>query len=165
MNVKRKPNPLTNTSIVGLMDYHLEIEKYDPMYDLGWINWNDWVISEINEFLDEWYNGKRRKQPAVFMIGEITLINSEALVENLGKEVHDFTGYRTPLDGLSFQDPDLVIPPEMTRFALGYIYCFMDQFFLQAETPEHGGLSESIYRSPKFSYWRINHLLRREEAV
>lgn len=151
--------------LVGLMDYHLEIEAHDIQYDLGWIEWDTIFIFQINEFLDEWYSGKRRNHPTVIDLGEINLVNSEKLETIAGKTVHEITGKRTPLDGISFHSSDLKLPKEAIRSARGFVYCNMDTFFIQAEIPELGGITTSIFRSRAFSYWKINHLLGREDPV
>ena len=92
-------------------------------------------------------------------------MNSEKLETIAGKTVHEITGKRTPLDGISFHSSELEFPKEAIRPARGFVYGNMDAFFIQAEIPELGGITTSIFRSRTFSYWKINHLLGREDPV
>lgn len=153
-------NP-TNHIFIALMDYRIDDEKSE--YGFGYFELSDYSISRLNHFHDNWDSAKRDYEGIIVHIRELLLINTDYIYNLTDEITPDLKGIK--LDSINFLESKPAINyPNMIKGS-GCIIAYRQGFIIQCEDIVERGISESIYRSAAVSYWRINHLLKREKPI
>lgn len=156
-------NP-TKHIFIGLMDYRVDHENsINSEYGFGYFELNDYSISKLNKFHDDWDKGIRNYSGIILEIREMFLINSDYINNQTVENNYDFKGVK--LDSINFLEskPNLEYPIMIK--GKGDIIAYRSNFIIQCEDMVDRGISHTIYRSSVLSYWKINHLLRRSHPI
>tara|TARA_R110002111_G_scaffold108261_4_gene166934 strand:+ start:675 stop:1163 length:489 start_codon:yes stop_codon:yes gene_type:complete len=156
-------NP-TNQVFIALMDYRVDHEGHaNSEYGFGYFELDNYSISRLNHFHDNWDSSKRDYTGIIVDIPELFLINSN-YIHNLTNEITpDLKGIK--LDSINFLESKPVIDyPNMIK-GVGSILTYRENFIIQCKDIEDRGFSYTIYQSIPISYWKINHLLKRKKPI
>ena len=158
-------NPTNQVLVGGLMNYRIDWDSDEKKEEYGFCHFelSSDVISTLNCFLDNWENGKRNSDGIIIGLHDLRLITSD-YIYNLVYELESETLKGVKLDSINFTSSKPIIDyPHMIN-GKGYIIAYRHGFVVQCENLEER-YSSSIYRSILFSYWKINHLLKRKKPI
>jgi len=162
--MKISNNNPTNHVFVGLMDYRVDYEHNpDREYGFGYFELDTHLIGQLNTFHEDWDLG-HRPDAVLIDINTMFLINSDYIHKEHEEKPDNYKGVK--LDTINFlESKPTIVHPIMVK-ASGYIVVKRDGFYIECEDLVRRGYSNTIYRSIKnLSYWKINHLLKREKPI
>ncbi len=156
-------NP-TNHVFVGLMEYRVDYEN-NPKgeYGFGYFEFDNHLIGRLNKFHEDWDLG-HRPDAELIDISTMFLIKSEFIHNDNDENKQNYKGVK--LDSINFLEGKPALEhPTMVKGS-GYIIASRGGFYIECEDLVRRGISLSVYRSIKnISYWKINHLLKREKPI
>jgi len=155
----------TNQIFISLMDYRIDHDcSPNSEYGFGYFELDDYSISKINHFHDNYERGKRDDDGIIVDIRELFLINESYMHEQVfDKNNPNLKGIK--LDSINFIESKPVIGhPNMIK-GVGSILVRRRSFSVQCKDIEERGFSYTIFQSIKISYWKINHLLNRKKPI
>ena len=156
-------NP-TSHVFIGLMNYRVDHE-WNPKrdYGFGYFEFDSHLIMRVNKFHEDWDLG-HRPDAELINIPTMFLINSDYIHNEHEDKPYNYKGVK--LDTINFLESKPTIAHPIMVKGSGYIVVKRDGFYIECEDLVRRGYSNTIYRSIKnLSYWKINHLLKREKPI
>jgi hypothetical protein len=155
-----------NQILIALMEYNLNANGKDlGKYGFAYFELSDACIMTVNRFLDNWEEGIRDYTEVIISIPESYLLDSSYIFDKTYKELNeDFIGIK--LDSINFieQAPEFDYP--IMKECQGKIFLRSSSFIIEGQVTDiKVNYPRSIYLSPEISYWKINHLLKRDKPI
>lgn len=167
MNIKISNDSPTQYIMIAMMNYFLEPESDESKrFGFAFFELDDRPVLQINQFLDNWQKGKRDFEEVSVYLSEFYLIQEKYIYDEVyDNENPDYKGIRP--DSINFLKERPVLDPRISKPATGLVIVNPVNFFISGESmiSSRSWFSNILYRSAFISYWKINHLLKRERPI